>query len=213
MNENDLMNNIKSKKIEENENYVFNECQDWLTKYIETYNKFERIRLSSQEQDLRIKTGITKTKNIANESRYAFFLDLSYSSGALVLEGPSISISEKNRKTIDYLLVAITEDYLRKNKSTYNEITEDMQLQLTSRQNKDMLVVTGIEEWSYDWNLFTTTVLSFRQHNAKQGNTTIFYNLAQEEKIEQDNAFITAIDYSDRCFQRVLRYANVQKKR
>lgn len=190
-----------------NENYVFNECEDWLEKYKETYNMFEQIRLSSQNKDLKIETNITKTSIKENDIRYIFSLNLKDSSNILLLEGPNISISIENRKTIDYVVIKIIEMYLRKNQSTYNEITDDMKLKIVGQTDKDILEVSGIEEGSYGWNLFMENFKRSKQNKLSSKNIALYYEKAKKEKMEQDKEFRMGIDYSDVCFQKVLQYS------
>lgn len=194
------------------ENYVFNECEDWLKKYKETYNIFEQIRLSSQNKDLKIESNITKTSTEENGVRYIFSLNLKDTSNSLLLEGPNISISTKNRKTIDYIVITIIEMYLSKNKSTYNEITEDMKLRIVGQADADILEVSGIEEGSYGWDLFMNSFKNYKQNTSVSNGITSYYNQAKAEKIEQDKEFRIAIDYSDGCFQSVLQYTKRKKK-
>lgn len=190
-----------------NENYVFNECEDWLEKYKETYNVFEQIRLSSQNKDLKIETNITKTSIKENDIRYIFSLNLKDASNILLLEGPNISISTENRKTIDYVVIKIIEMYLRKNQSTYNEITDDMKLKIVGQTDKDILEVSGIEEGSYGWNLFMENFKKSKQNKLSSKNIALYYEKAKKEKMEQDKEFRMGIDYSDVCFQKVLQYS------
>ena len=193
-------------------NYVFNECEDWLKKYKETYNIFEQIRLSSQNKDLKIESNITKTSTEENGVRYIFSLNLKDTSNSLLLEGPNISISTKNRKTIDYIVITIIEMYLSKNKSTYNEITEDMKLRIVGQADADILEVSGIEEGSYGWDLFMNSFKNYKQNTSVSNGITSYYNQAKAEKIEQDKEFRIAIDYSDGCFQSVLQYTKRKRK-
>ena len=190
-----------------NENYVFNECEDWLEKYKETYNVFEQIRLSSQNKDLKIETNITKTSIKENDIRYIFSLNLKDASNILLLEGPNISISIENRKTIDYVVIKIIEMYVRKNQSTYNEITDDMKLKIVGQTDKDILEVSGIEEGSYGWNLFMKNFKKSKQNKLSSKNIALYYEKAKSEKMEQDKEFRMGIDYSDVCFQKVLQYS------
>lgn len=213
MNKSESSYRLARKRMFEQENYVFNECEDWLRKYKETYKKFEAISLVSKKegQVLKISSLISEIEDNEEESRYHFSLNLDNLSGKPFLRGPSISIDAKNKDTINYLLVAITENYLNANNISHVELLENDGLQLICNQGIiSSLEISGIREGEKDWYSFVEMVANSKNNKTNKDMLSLAYNMAKEEKIKQDDIFRKSIDQSDDSFLYVYSY---QKKK
>lgn len=210
-------------KIENN--YVFDECKDWLIKYQEEYDILNCVRSSQEGRKyaLNLNSSVKIVSDLDNKERYVFALNLQSSMRDFLVEGSHLSVSSENKAVINYLLAALTTHYLTSNSdiSSSTSIKKFVNSQ-ESLNNFQFVCTDDYSETLTSYTLsdimkrseFSTIILdAVKSHllGLSEEYVQKYYDMADLEKKQQDSAFIYSVDYSDRCFQQVLCFRSINR--
>lgn len=107
--ENFFASNLDNKKS------LIQYCDNWLSQYEESYQIMDRICSSSKGNRHSFRL-VSSIRAVNDSESYQFSLNLTRSSGEVMLEGPCISIDAKNVEVLTYLFASLFYHYLEKNR-------------------------------------------------------------------------------------------------